>query len=72
MSFDVSMLSPALPLGKTNVSFTIYEGEEKLGELHISKGAAAWFPARAKKGFRIGWAKLGKLMEKNGMKSENR
>jgi len=55
-----------------NVSFMVYEGEEKLGELHISKGAAAWFPANAKKGFRVSWTKLGKFMEENGTKCENR
>ncbi|WP_418503719.1 hypothetical protein [Desulfovibrio sp.] len=72
MAFNVSMQTPMLPLGKMNVSFTVYEGEEKMGELHISKGAAAWFPANAKKGFRVSWTKLGKFMEENGTKCENR
>lgn len=72
MAFTVSMQTPALRLSNTNVSFTVYEGEEKLGELHISKGAAAWFPANAKKGFKVNWAKLGKFMEENGTKCECR
>lgn len=72
MAFNVSMQTPALSLSKTNVSFTVYGEEEKLGELHISKGAVAWFPANAKKGFRVGWTKLGKFMEENGRKCENR
>lgn len=72
MAFNVLMQTPALPLSKTNVSFMVYEGEEKLGELRISKGAAAWFPVNAKKGFRVSWTKLGKFMEENGTKCENR
>ena len=64
--------------GKTTlVDRMIYQSrqareQEKLGELHISKGAAAWFPANAKKGFRVSWTKLGKFMEENGTKCENR
>lgn len=72
MAFNVSMQTPALSISKTNVSFSVYEGEDKLGELHISKGAAAWFPASAKKGFRVSWTKLGKFMEENGTKCETR
>ena len=59
MAFYVSMLAPGMSLGRNDVVFNIVNNHEKIGELRISKGAPVWFPAKAKKGFRLSWSRLG-------------
>lgn len=72
MSFNVTMIPPELPMGRCDVVFTIREDNEKIGALHISKGAAVWFPVNAQKGYKVSWHDLGEFMEKNGKKCEKR
>ena len=60
------MQTPETQLGKSDVVFNISNNHEKIGELRISKGAPVWFPAKAKKGFRLSWSRFGELMEQHG------
>ena len=46
MAHKVNFNVPDWPLSHADVVFTIYENEEKFGELRVSKGAAVWFPGK--------------------------
>lgn len=57
---------PSLELGKTDVTFTVRKDSTKLGQLHISNGAAVWFSANKQYGYKLSWAKLAQLFEEHG------
>ncbi len=63
---------PDRPLAHADVIFTVYEDEEKFGELRVSKGAAVWFPANKVKGFRLSWKQLDTLAREHGRSGEKR
>ena len=68
----VNVTMPTASLGRSDVTFSVHTGEEKLGELRISKGSLVWFPINTKKGYRLSWSKLADLMTENGVKCEKR
>ena len=69
MANKINMRLPKEQVLHADVEFAIFKsgssGQEKLGELHISKGNVEWWPAgnRTKK-YRIRWSKLGEVFEK--------
>lgn len=72
MAFNVSMQTQKVKVGRTDVIFTVREDRSKLGDLHISKGAAVWFPANAQKGYKVSWRELAAFMEEDGERCETR
>ena len=60
VNFDV----PDRPLAHADVIFTVYEDDDKFGELRISKGAVVWFPANKVRGYRLSWKQLDRLAQK--------
>ncbi len=62
----VSLGVPTLELGKADVTFSVRKDSSKLGQLHVSNGAAVWFPANKQYGYKLSWVKLAELFEVNG------
>lgn len=63
---EVSFIVPERPLGKVDIEFFVSDETGKIGELRVSKGAVVWKPANGKKGYKIGWRRLGELLEQHG------
>jgi len=55
---------PDRPLAHADVIFTVYEDDDKFGELRISKGSVEWFPANKVRGHRMTWKQLDRLAKK--------
>ena len=62
----VNVSLPDQELGKADAIFSIKKDGSKLGQLHISSGAAVWFPANKQYGYKLSWAKLSELFEEHG------
>jgi hypothetical protein len=56
---------PDRPLAHADVIFTVYEDDDKFGELRVSKGAVVWFPANKVRGYRMNWKQLDRLAQKS-------
>jgi len=54
---------PWRELGKEDVLFNVFSDGKKAGTITISKGAIEWYPANAKKPYRMGWAKFDKVIK---------
>lgn len=63
---------PDRPLAHADVIFTVFEDEQKFGELRISKGAVVWFPANKVNGYRLSWAQLDRLAREFGRRDQKR
>lgn len=69
----VTLNTPPLEIGKTDVSFSIRKDDSKIGEIRISNGSIVWFPAKNSYGYKLSWAKMAKLFAKHGThKAEKR
>jgi hypothetical protein len=68
VNFDI----PDRPLAHADVIFTVYEDNEKFGELRVSKGAVVWFPANKVKGFRLSWKQLDTFFQSRGRTGQKR
>ena len=72
----LSLPSTDLPVTTKDVVFFLYKGKgarmKKLGELRVSRGALVWRNKNDKYGRKIGWARLGKLLEEHGVRREKR
>jgi len=53
---------PERELGKVDAKFSIYQNEDKLGEITISKGALEYYPANKQKPIRLYWSQFHRLM----------
>lgn len=59
--------TPQLEVLNSDLVLEVYVAEDKLGELHISKGSFDFYKKGAKKSFRrLSWSKLAELMEEHG------
>jgi hypothetical protein len=63
----VTFSTPSLEIGKADIVFTIRKDKEKLGDLHISHGAAVWFPTGNSYGYKLSWSKLAALFVEHGI-----
>ena len=54
---------PERELGKVDAKFFIYENDDKLGEITISKGAIEYYPANKQKPIRLYWSQFDRLMK---------
>lgn len=69
---QVNFNVPDRPLAHADVIFTITRNREKFGELRVSKGGVAWFPANKVKGFPINWTQLDRLAHQRGKRRAKR
>jgi hypothetical protein len=65
---EVNFVVPSRPLGNADIRFVVNRDDDKLGELHISKGAVVWIGKDRKFGRRLSWTKLAEVFEANGTK----
>lgn len=63
---------PDRPLSHADVIFSVALNGDKFGELRVSKGGVAWFPANKVKGFRINWAQLDRMAAQRGKRRAKR
>ena len=68
MEHDVDFNVPFRPLGNADVRFVVNGDGDKLGELHISKGAVVWVGKGKSYGRRLSWRKLAEVFEEKGTK----
>lgn len=54
---------PQRELGKVDAKFSIYQNEDRLGEITISKGAIEYYPANKQKPIKLSWAQFDRLMK---------
>ena len=68
MAYSVSIRVPELEVLNSDVEFDIRQDDEKLGELHISKGNAEWWPSgNSVNSYQLDWPKLAYLFELKGI-----
>ncbi len=72
MAHKVNFNVPDRPLAHADVIFTVYEDEEKIGELRVSKGAVVWFPGKKQIGYQLAWSQLDRLVREHGRYGEKR
>ena len=65
-------LPKGLTIGLSDACFRVRDDDGMIGELQVSKGSVVWFPAEAKKGYKLGWFRFDKLMQDAGVKCEKR
>jgi hypothetical protein len=54
---------PIRELGKSDIIIEVYSDEERLGKVTISKGALEWYPANAKKPYKMEWAQFDRAIK---------
>jgi hypothetical protein len=54
---------PARELGNSDIILEIFSNEEKFGTITISKGALEWYPANAKKPYKLGWFRFDRIIK---------
>ena len=69
---DVRFTIPERKLGKSDIEFAVFEDDERLGILKVSKGAVVWRSANKKRGYVIGWGAFGRMMEGYGRRERRR
>jgi hypothetical protein len=62
MAHHVQFTIPFRELGKSDVVFEVWEDDEKLGRLEVSKGSLVWYPRDASYGHKMRWSQLDDLM----------
>ena len=62
MTHNVSMTIPERTLGKSDARFSVYEDDELLGTLEVSKGAVVWFPPGTTYGHKVRWREFDMMM----------
>jgi hypothetical protein len=58
----VIMRQPNELITKADIEFIIRRNDQKLGELHVSKGGIEWVPSNKKKPYRKSWTKFAQFM----------
>ena len=55
---NVSFSLPKRELGKSDIIIEVFSDDERLGKVTISKGALEWYPANAKKPYKLEWSQF--------------
>lgn len=63
---DLYFNLPQVALGKVDAHLQIYQDDEKLGEITLSKGSIEYYPANAKTPISLTWTQFDKLMKEYG------
>ncbi len=61
---NVFLSLPSREIGNTDVLVEIFADEEKFGTITLSKGAIEWYPANAKKPYKMEWDQFDKIIKK--------
>jgi hypothetical protein len=59
----IEVAQPAKRVLNSDVVFTIYSDDRRLGELSISKGSVDWRPANKQRSVRRTWERFAQMME---------
>lgn len=57
---------------REDVTFTIREDGEKVGDLEVSRGAIVWYGNRDRVGRKMRWRKFDAIMQEHGYRRERR
>jgi hypothetical protein len=63
---DVRFTLPERRLGNSDIEFTVYSDDERLGILKVSKGAVVWRSANKKLGHVLAWDAFDRMMRREG------
>jgi len=63
---DVRFTLPERRLGNSDIEFTVYSDDERLGILKVSKGAVVWRSANKKLGHVLNWDAFDRIMRQEG------
>ena len=72
MAHDVRFSIPERALGKADVEFIVKEDGAVLGTLAVSNGSIVWFPKGTTYGYKMGWGKFDRTMQKSASRFEKR
>jgi hypothetical protein len=61
---NVFLSLPSREIGLSDVLVEIFQDQEKFGTITISKGAIEWYPANAKKPYKMEWEDFDKIIKK--------
>jgi len=61
---NVFLSLPSREIGLSDVIVEIFQDQEKFGTITISKGAIEWYPANAKKPYKMEWDQFDKIIKK--------
>ena len=61
---NVYLSLPSREIGLSDVIVEIFEDQEKFGTITISKGAIEWYPANAKKPYKMEWEQFDRMIKK--------
>jgi hypothetical protein len=61
---NVYLKLPSREIGHTDVIVEVFEDDIKFGTITISKGAIEWYPANAKKPYKLEWEQFDKMIKK--------
>jgi hypothetical protein len=63
---DVRFNIPERTLGNSDIEFTVYSDDVRLGVLKVSKGALVWRSANKKRGHIVNWDLFERLAREHG------
>jgi hypothetical protein len=63
---DVQFTLPERKLGNSDIEFTVYSDDERLGILKVSKGGVVWRSANKKLGHVLTWDAFDRIMRQEG------
>jgi|CXWL01.1.fsa_nt_gi hypothetical protein len=69
---DVRFNIPERKLGNSDIEFTVYSDDTRLGVLKISKGALVWRSANKKRGHIVAWDTFDRLAREHGRREPAR
>jgi hypothetical protein len=69
---DVRFTLPERRLGNSDIEFTVFSDDERLGVLKVSKGALVWRHANKKLGRVMDWDAFDRVMQREGRRERLR
>ena len=63
---DVRFTIPERRLGNSDIEFTVYSDDVRLGVLKVSKGALVWRSANKKRGHMLAWDAFDRIAQEFG------
>lgn len=69
---DVSFTIPERRLGNSDIEFTVYSDDVRLGVLKVSKGALVWRSANKKRSHMLAWDAFDRLAREHGRREPQR
>ena len=61
---NVFLSLPSREIGLSDDIIEIFQDQEKFGTITISKGAIEWYPANAKKPYKMEWDQFDRIIKK--------